>query len=195
MKKILLLAAAAIMGMSAANAQVEFGAKVGFDLTNYWGEDVSHTLQPNYQAGLVMEYHAAPKFSVAPEVVFAAQGGKSDNFTFHANYVNVPVMLKYYVAPAFSIDFGPQVGFNVYSKVTPKDQDALDLGDMTNTVDFGLGLGATYNLTNNAFIQARYTMGLTKVYKDQSVDVMGYKLTTDNKAKNGNIQISFGMKF
>ena len=178
MKKILLLAAAAIMGMSAANAQVEFGAKVGFDLTNYWGEDVSHTLQPNYQAGLVMEYHAAPKFSVAPEVVFAAQGGKSDNLTFHANYVNVPVMLKYYVAPAFSIDFGPQVGFNVYSKVTPKDQDALDLG-----------------LTNNAFIQARYTMGLTKVYKDQSVDVMGYKLTTDNKAKNGNIQISFGMKF
>ena len=104
-------------------------------------------------------------------------------------------MLKYYVAPAFSIDFGPQVGFNVYSKVTPKAQDALDLGDMTNTVDFGLGLGATYNLTNNAFIQARYTMGLTKVYKDQSVDVMGYKLTTDNKAKNGNIQISFGMKF
>ena len=167
MKKILLLAAAAIMGMSAANAQVEFGAKVGFDLTNYWGEDVSHTLQPNYQAGLVMEYHAAPKFSVAPEVVFAAQGGKSDNLTFHANYVNVPVMLKYYVAPAFSIDFGPQVGFNVYSKarVDGVDYD-LGLGSRTHWFSAGVGAGATYYLTDYMQFNVRYSIGLTRTFKD-----------------------------
>ena len=94
-------------------------------------------------------------------------------------------MLKYYVSPAFSIDFGPQVGFNVYSKVSIKGEDKpLDIKDGTNTVDFGLGLGGTYNLTENAFVQARYTMGMTKVFEGDY-----------SKEKNGNIQVAFGMKF
>lgn len=204
MKKTLALIAAAIVCMS-ASAQVQFGAKVGFDMTHFWGEDVPHAMQPNYQAGLMMEYKFNPRFAIAPEVVFAAQGGKETEDvniedvpgivvakgTYHTNYINVPVMLKYYVTPAVSIDFGPQVGFNVYSKMTASGKagnieakQTVDLKDYTNTVDFGLGLGATYNLTDNAFVQARYNLGLTNVY---NVD--------DAKAKNGNLQIAFGMKF
>ena len=197
MKKFFVLIAAAIVSMSAM-AQVQFGAKVGFDMTNFWGEDVEHGMKPSYQAGLVMEYKFSPKFAIAPEVVFASQGGKfkaiemnlfgldvSKNVTFNTNYINVPVMLKYYVSPAFSIDFGPQVGFNVYSKVSVEGYDkAYDLKDNTKGVDFGLGLGGTYNLTENAFVQARYTMGMTKVFDGDY-----------NNEKNGNIQIAFGMKF
>lgn len=202
MKKFFVLIAAAIVCMS-ASAQVQFGAKVGFDMTHFWGEDAPSGWQPNYQVGLMMEYKFNPKFAIAPEVVFAAQGGKETDKidveevpgmveakgTFHTNYINVPLMLKFYATPAFSIDFGPQVGFNVYSKMTASGKAAnieaketVDLKDMTNTVDFGLGLGATYNLTNNAFVQARYNLGLTKVFEDSQV-------------KNGNLQIAFGMKF
>lgn len=207
MKKIILMAACAMLGMGAATAQVQLGAKVGFDLTNFWGKDVSHGMQPNYQAGLTLEYRFAnTNFALAPEVVFAAQGGKNTTTkeasslkaeydeTYHTNYINVPVMLKYYVAPAFSIDFGPQVGFNVYSKVTKElkgssgdkttsTKKTNDLKDATKTVDFGLGLGGTYNLTSNAYVQARYTMGMTNVFDG------------DVECKNGNIQIAFGMKF
>ncbi len=197
MKKVFVLIAAAIVSMSAM-AQVQFGAKVGVDATNFWGKDTPHGMQLNYQAGLMMEYKFNPHFAIAPEVVFAAQGGKitrtvdlvETDCTFHTNYINVPVMLKYYVSPAFSIDFGPQVGFNVYSKMTAKGKAANveaewteDLKDFTKTVDFGLGLGGTYNLTENAFVQARYTMGLTNVFDD------------DGDCKNGNIQLAFGMKF
>ena len=95
-------------------------------------------------------------------------------------------MLKCYVAPNFAIDLGPQVGFNVYSKVTSDLGDVdntVDLKDDTKAVDFGVGLGATYSLTENAFLQARYTMGLTEVFDN------------DAKAKNGNIQVAFGWKF
>jgi len=197
MKKILTLIAAAIVCMG-ASAQVQFGAKVGFDLTNFWGENAVHGMKPGYQVGLLMEYKFTPTFAIAPEVVFAAQGAKGDiiNFsdykglkaTYNTNYINVPVMLKYYATPSFSIDFGPQVGFNVYSKYTVEDFDAIDVKDETKGVDFGLGLGATYNLTNNAFVQARYTMGMTNTYKNS------FKIAGD-EAKNSNIQIAFGMKF
>ena len=197
MKKVFVLIAAAIVCMS-ASAQVQFGAKVGFDLTNFWGEDAEHGMKPSYQAGLLMEYKFSPKFAIAPEVVFASQGGKfkavemnmfgldvSKTVTFNTNYINVPVMLKYYATPNFSIDFGPQVGFNVYSKVSVEDEDKVwDLKDSTKGVDFGLGLGGTYNLTENAFVQARYTLGMTKVFDGDY-----------NKEKNGNIQLAFGMKF
>ena len=92
-------------------------------------------------------------------------------------------MFKYYVSPDFSIDFGPQLGINVYSKVSVEGVDkAADMSDRTKTVDFALGLGGTYNLTSNAFLQARYTMGMTDVFKDVN-------------AKNGNIQIAFGYRF
>lgn len=197
MKKVFVLIAAAVVSMSAM-AQVQFGAKVGFDMTNFWGENVDHGMKPSYQAGLVMEYKFNPHFAIAPEVVFASQGGKvkavevnlfdltitgKKKLTYNTNYINVPLMLKYYVAPSFSVDFGPQVGFNVYSKATV-DGETIDLKDGTKTVDFGLGLGGTYNLTENAFVQARYTLGLTKVFDEDL-----------NKEKNGNIQIAFGMKF
>ena len=197
MKKVFVLIAAAIVSMSAM-AQVQFGAKVGFDMSNFWGEDAEHGMKPSYQAGLIMEYKFNPHFAIAPEVVFASQGGKykaldldlfgldiSKTVTFNTNYINVPVMLKYYVTPAFSIDLGPQVGFNIYSKYSIEGVDkAIDVKDNTKTVDFGVGLGGTYNLTENAFVQARYTMGMTKVFDGEY-----------NKEKNGNIQIAFGMKF
>ena len=204
MKKVFVLIAAAIVSMSAM-AQVQFGGKVGFDMTHFWGEDAPHGIQPNYQVGLMLEYKFSPKFAIAPEVVFAAQGGKATadvydddvdglikaKGTFHTNYINIPLMLKFYATPNFSIDFGPQAGFNVYSKMTASGKlanveakESIDLKDNTKTVDFGVALGGTYNLTENAFVQARYTLGLTNVF-----DI------PDSHEKNGNVQIAFGMKF
>ena len=197
MKKVFVLIAAAIVCMS-ASAQVQFGGKVGFDMTNFWGSDVENGMKHRYQVCLLMEYKMSPKFAIAPEVVFASQGGKYKaldlNFfnldiektvTFNTNYINIPVMLKYYVTPSFSVDLGPQLSVNVYSKYSIEGvDDAIDVKDNTKTVDFGVGLGGTYNLTNNAFVQARYTMGMTKVFDGDH-----------NKEKNGNIQVAFGMKF
>jgi len=203
MKKFFVLIAAAIVCMS-ASAQVQFGVKAGFDMTHFWGKDAPHGMLPNYQVGLMMEYKFNPTFAIAPEVVFAAQGGKATDkigieevpdmleakATFHTNYINVPVMFKFYATPEFSIDFGPQVGFNVYSKMTASGKvagieakETLDIKDDTQAIDLGLGLGGTYNLTDNAFVQARYTMGMTNVFEG------------GDKCKNGNIQIAFGMKF
>ena len=199
MKKIAIALMCTILATGAAMAQKQFtfGPKFGVDYTHYWGKNVEHGGQFNYQAGLFMEYRFTDQFAIAPEVVFAAQGGKYDTNilgvefkeTDHVNYINVPVMMKFYVIPDLSIDFGPQVGFNVYSKNTTEakvgDADGkktTDMKDFTNSVDFGLGLGLTYNIARDVFIQGRYTMGLTKVFDGQD-------------AKNGNAQIAIGYRF
>ena len=206
MKKITIALMCMIMATGAAMAQKQFtfGPKIGVDYTHYWGEDAYHGGQLNYQAGLFMEYRFTNKFSVAPEVVFAAQGGKFEydngrgsvyKETDNVNYINVPVMLKFYVVPELSIDFGPQVGFNIYSKNTQElkiggegGKKTYDMKNGTKSVDFGLGLGLTYNITNDVSVQGRYTMGMTEVFKKELGVLNG-------KAKNGNAQIAIGYRF
>ena len=217
MKKTIIALMCLILTTGAAMAQktFTFGPKIGVDYTHFWGKETTNGGMFNYQAGLFMEYRINDKFSIAPEVVFAAQGSKFDvafidkdpegpyaaQFgvydrpgTFNMNYINVPVMLKYYVTPKLSIDFGPQIGFNVYSKAT-YGQDKYGLNkketlcrkEMTKSVDFGLGLGLTYNITENVFVQARYTLGLTNAFEN--------KEPWGAKEKNGNAQISIGFRF
>ena len=199
MKKIAIALMCTILATGAAMAQKQFtfGPKIGVDYTHYWGKDVGHDGVLNYQAGLFMEYRFTDRFSVAPEVVFAAQGGKYKWLEFngaeisttdHMNYVNVPVMLKFYVVPALSIDFGPQLGINVYHKATDKwtydgddHKETYEL-EGAKTVDFGVGLGLTYNIAKDVFVQGRYTMSMTKAF-DQGND------------KNGNAQIAIGYRF
>ena len=186
MKKIVIALMCMLLtaGVVTAQKRFTFGPKVGVDLTHFWGEGVDHDIVFGYQAGLFAEYRATDLIGIAPEVVFAAQGGKNSlGNTFHANYVNIPVMLKIYVVPAFSIDLGPQLGFNVYSKYTPKGGgSAVDMSGITKTVDFGAGLGMTYNIANDVFVQARYTMSFTEFMRV-------------HREKHGNAQIAIGYRF
>lgn len=206
MKKITIALVCMLLTAGAAMAQKQFtfGPKIGVDYTHFWGKNAYHGGQLNYQAGLFMEYRFTSSFSIAPEVVFAAQGGKYDvkdyndgdgyfdaKFTENVNYINIPVMFKYYVTPALSIDLGPQLGINVYSKYTVESKDKLlniketeDQKDDTKTIDVGVGLGLTYNIAKDVFVQGRYTLGLTEVF-DKSWDT----------GKNGNAQIAIGYRF
>ena len=209
MKKITIALLCMIMATGAVMAQktFTFGPKIGVDYTHFWGKDCQHGGQLNYQAGMFFEYRFNNKFSIAPEVVFAAQGGKKDGivlisptdyfdavYTDNMNYINVPVMLKYYVTPALSIDFGPQLGVNVYHKITVKGKgdhkDYKQTEDLdAKSVDFGLGLGLTYNISKDVFVQGRYTMGLTDVFNTPKTAPF------TNQEKNGNAQISIGYRF
>ena len=178
--------------------------KIECDLTNFWGKECGHQIVLNYQAGLLMEYKFHPHFGISPEVVFAAQGGqeKADDGSemggfirsdkhYHTNYINVPVMFKYYPYPRLQHRLRPASGFpNVYSKYTMGKHEATNYKDMTKTVDFRLGLGCTYDLDKNVFIQLRYTLGLTKVFDDSKGCVI-----IPNYRKNSNAQLAFGVKF
>ena len=189
MKKLTIAFLCMILATGAAIAQktFTFGPKIGVDYTHYWGKYHMHGGQLNYQAGLFMEYRFNNKFSIAPEVVFAAQGAKRDG-------VELISPTEYFVCPSLSIDFGPQLGINVYHKCTVKGKDGHKDYKKTydtdaQSVDFGIGLGLTYNITKDVFVQGRYTMGLTDAYKK----FLG--ATYPINSKNGNAQIAIGYRF
>lgn len=203
MKKTMIALVCMLMAAGTAMAQktFTFGPKVGVDYTHWWGKNINDESALSYQAGVFMEYRASNKFAIAPEVVFAAHNRPKSEWkdwidkdpaidvitTYHTNYINIPVMFKYYVTPSLSIDLGPQFGFKVYDRYTDKweerGKEMKEKHDMGHrSFDFGLGLGATYNFNEKVFVQLRYTLGLVPLYKD-------------GNARNGNAQLSIGYRF
>jgi hypothetical protein len=181
MKKII-LTAAAVFAFSFANAQdTKYGVKGGLNMSNVSNVEGSSSLLAFHLGGFA-EFKVSDKFAVQPELLYSAQGAKFTDGNLNLNYINIPVMAKYYVADAFSIEVGPQIGFLMSAKA-----DGIDVKELFNTTDFGLNLGAGYNLNETMSLGLRYNMGLSDVQKDLPSGESG--------SKNSSIQLSFGYKF
>ncbi|MFT5249982.1 MAG: hypothetical protein ACI93P_001717, partial [bacterium] len=79
--------------------------------------------------------------------------------TAKLNYINVPIMAEYKIIDGLTAQAGPQFGINV----TAKDDDGNDINDI-KTLDIGVGFGAQYELDFGLFFQARYVLGLNKIF-------------------------------
>ncbi|NBW27503.1 MAG: porin family protein [Flavobacteriaceae bacterium] len=180
MKKIL-LTAVAVFAFSFANAQdTKYGVKGGLNMSNNSSEGSKSIT--SFHLGVFAQFKMNDKFAIQPELLYSGQGASTDLGTVNLNYLNIPVMAKYNVADAFSIEAGPQIGFLMSAKF-----GSLDFKDQCNSTDFGFNLGAGYDLNETMSLGLRYTMGLSNVEKD----VAGQS----NNSKNSNIQLSFGYKF
>lgn len=200
MKKIILsLFALAAMGLS-ANAQqvVKFGPKAGVNFANLSGDDIEDSkMKTSFHVGAFAEIFFTDKFAIQPEVLFSAQGAeeKEGDGKWNLDYINIPIMAKYYVIDGLAVEAGPYVGFNMNSELESEGV-TMDVKDGTKSVDFGLGLGANYNLDNGFFIGARYNLGLSEIGKSSEQTVGGITIETEGSdAKNSVIQISVGYKF
>ncbi len=200
MKKIVLsLLAVAAMGLS-ANAQqvVKFGPKAGVNFANLSGDDIEDSkMKTSFHVGAFAEIFFTDKFAIQPEVLFSAQGAeeKEGDGKWNLDYINIPIMAKYYVIDGLAVEAGPYVGFNMNSELESEGV-TMDVKDGTKSVDFGLGLGANYNLDNGFFIGARYNLGLSEIGKSSEQTVGGITIETEGSdAKNSVIQISVGYKF
>ena len=186
MKK-LLFAAVAVFAFGAANAQeVKFGAKAALNLSNVTGDVEDNSMKVGFQIGGLVEIKISDKFAVQPELVYSAQGTKYDgdgNPKLNLDYLNIPVMAKFYVAEGFSLEAGPQVGFLMSAKVKTDAGDA-DFKDFVNSTDFGVNFGAGYDVTENINLGVRYSLGLSNINKEG-----------DDSIKNSNIALAFAYKF
>lgn len=189
MKKIftLIICLAITGGMFAQEKGFSWGVKAGLNLSDFIGKDTKDTkMKANLNAGIFTEFRCSDKFSVGPELVYSAQGtslGKIDGETLRikAEYINLPIMAKYYVANKFSINLGPQLGYAISMKGKAGSEKEKFDKDTYNKFDFSIGVGGTYNF-GKFFADARYNFGLTKVIKD-------------SKTKNSVIQIGVGYRF
>jgi hypothetical protein len=197
MKK-LFIAAIAVMSFGLANAQeVSYGVKAGLNVANLApSKGDAGDARIGFNVGGFVEIGISEKFSVQPELLFSTQGNKYSEtilgtkieFTQALNYINIPVLAKYYVAEGFAIELGPQIGIlaSANTNVSAGGESASDsIKDNFKTIDFALAAGFSYKFTENFFANARYNLGLSNVAKDSG----------DFTLKNNVIQVGVGYKF
>lgn len=183
MRKLLVVLAMTIFGLSNVIGQeIQFGAKGGLNFASISGDNTGDTgTVTSFNFGLVTEIPISEKFSFQPELMYSGQGFGIDRNTVELNYLNLPLMGKYYVSKGLSLEAGPQIGYLLSAK-----DDNIDLKDSFNTIDFGVNFGVGYKLDNGLNFGARYNIGLSDIN-----DVDG--LT--NKNRNGTLQVSVGYFF
>jgi opacity protein-like surface antigen len=202
MKKIT-LSIVAVLAFGFANAQeVKFGVKGGINLSTLTGDIEEASSKVGFQVGAFAEIKLTEKFSIQPELLYSAQGVKtefndmdgSEENKINLGYLNIPVMAKYYVAEKFSLEAGPQVGFllsakNDFSSFDGEDSFSknIDIKDNFKSIDFGVNFGAGYDFTENLSAGLRYNLGLSNILENEAGD--------NFKQKNSVFSLSVGYKF
>lgn len=186
MKNLLIITIISVLGLTALNAQeVKFGAKAGLNFAFITGDN-TEDLTPNtdFHFGVMAEWKVSNKFALQPEIIYSGQGSDLNILSedrISLNYLNVPIMGKYYATKRLSIEVGPQIGFLLSTK-----GGTLDYKDLLKTTDFGVNFGVGYKLNNGLNFSARYNLGLTNI---NNVD------NSTEKHRNGVVQLSIGYFF
>lgn len=191
MKKII-LTAIAVMAFAFTNAQqTRFGVKGGLNVSSFVGGNVENAKALiGFNVGGFAEIKIIEKLAIQPELLYSTQGAKIDfpggDYNTKVDYLNVPVLAKYYITKQFTVEAGPQIGFLLSAK-----SDGNDVKDNFKSVDFGFNFGAGYNFTDNFFAGARYTVGISNVADYEVDDFDQYY----DSPKNSNFSLFVGYKF
>lgn len=182
-----------------AQAQFAFGIKAG---PNFSTIDTKSSAGENYRnragfhGGAFVLFKAA-KIGIQPEVIFSQQGSKveinSKDFESNFSYVNIPIILKLYTVAGINIQAGPQFGFitnaeqPIQDQLNPGSYAVEDVKNKMKSSDFTVALGLGWDLPFGLTVDARYNLGLSKIYEDAPS-----QQTED--ARNQVFQLSLGYK-
>ncbi|OAB78167.1 porin family protein [Cochleicola gelatinilyticus] len=145
-----------------SNAQgIEFGIKGGATFANI-SDAGDGSNKTGFLAGAFLGIKPTDVLVIQPEVLFSQQGAEFDAAKFDLSYVNVPVVVKYYLFRGLNIQAGPQFGFLI------SDDIDLALADVESqieaeTFDLSAVAGVGFDFELGIRIDARYQLGLNDV--------------------------------
>lgn len=187
---------------------ISFGVKGGLNLSTVNGGSFdSPDYRPGFHAGVIVEFPVAEIFSIQVEGLYSQQGFEIQDYRnlgigypttpptlrdgdqdtqYQLDYINVPVMFKFYITEGFSVEAGPQFSFLVSEEYDerPYDGSGDRNTDIFETFDVGATGGITIQTPSGIFASGRYTQGITDMLQN-----------SDQKITNSVFQVSVGYKF
>lgn len=185
---------------SFAQTQFSIGIKGGPNFANLAVNKSKGSFEgrTGYHAG-VFALFKADRYAIQPEVIISQQGGtltvNNTDFESNFNYINVPVIFKYYFAKSkngggLNAQIGPQLGILQSARADVFDSVAFILRKDQNvkrsykSSDVSLCLGAGWDSPFGMSIDVRYNMGLRRIEENEN----------SQASKNQVFQVSVGFK-
>ena len=205
MKKIVLILSVALFAGTAQAQNFGFGPKVGINYSMVSG-DVTEAPTARYglNIGGFAEYQFTKMWAVEGALMYSAQGvkdkwgGPEYDMDFEvkdvikADYLNVPLLAKCYVAGGFNVFAGPQFGFLLSAKTHRSapghDSQTIDIKKDCNSVSIAGVAGFGYQFKMGLNLSAGFQYGFNDTFTSE---IDGVKYSNHNCV----IQLTAGWKF
>lgn len=176
MKKILLASVLVCFTTICLAQEVRYGVRGALNVSNL-DFDPDATFENKHRNGFAfagfVDYGFSEDLALHTELQWSAEGGKDENL--RADYIQIPILLKLSTSDRLSFMAGPQIALKTW-----KDNDGF------STFTFSGVVGAEYMITDELFVDARFSYGLTNILDEDDIPNL--------EAKNHVMQFGFGIK-
>ena len=179
MKKLILIAIiVSLNSFVFGQAKIAIGIKGGLNFSKLDVSNVSSSSKTGYHAGAYALFKFA-KIGLQPEVIFSQQGSEVELETWDTKYLNIPIILKYYLLAGVNLQAGPQFGF-----LNKAELDGQNIKDLLKSSDISLALGLGWDAPFGLSFDARYNLGLSEINDEPGSETI----------KNQVFQVSAGIR-
>ncbi len=182
------LAISALLFFSTSLASSDAGFKFGVGLTGFNGDDAKEfDSEFGFEIGGTKMIPLNNIVTFNPQLLFAYRSASMSEpydetneltFTFTDMAIEVPVLFCFHITPAFFLQAGPQLGLLISSKIKAElgDESASDdILDNRAKLEYGLAVGAGFQITENWAVDLKYNYGLNSFDEDGDAEMSPYQ--------------------
>jgi len=180
MKKLVFICVFFLGIISSTKAQgIDLGIKVGVNFSS-----ISDVDNVSNRTGIVLGGFAGIKFNdhwgIQADLLYSQQGAEFQLSEIDLDYINIPIVLRYFLIGGLNVQLGPQFGILV------DDNIPSALGNSLSNNDFDLSgvVGLGYDLPFGLRAEGRFNFGLTDIIDN-----------ANTSGKNSVITLSVGYSF
>ena len=158
-----------VFGFTMHAQDIDAGLKAGVNFAQLSGNATNgFDGRTGFHVGGIVVVELLDYLSVHGEVVYSQQGYSRNTMEGEENatldYINIPVLASFEIPGGFSLQAGPQVGFNVTKTLEQANGTEVDLD--AEGFDLGVAAGAQYVAPMGLLVQLRYAIGISDVITD-----------------------------
>lgn len=177
---LVFLAASTLISSVYAQQRWSIGPRLGANISKITGDAPNNTFLPGFTGGAYVMYSDVSHFGISADVLFSQKGAKYDysgiKFTQRLNYIDIPVMARYFMnlEGTFrpNVFVGGNLAFLLNAKAKQRSSNGVSQPDITNTKDFAstdlgflAGIGLNFKIAKARWVQTdiRYQQSLTPI--------------------------------
>jgi hypothetical protein len=157
MKNFIIIVFTVLLTTTTFGQGIDLGIKAGATFANLTGATDAST-KTGFVGGAFLTIKFSDKIAIQGDLLYSQQGAKLELDDINLNYINFPIVLKYYIIKRINIQAGPQFGTvvndNLGEVFGPNDIISFDI---TGVVGIGIDLPLNLRITG------RYGFGLSEI--------------------------------
>ena len=176
MKRKLLIVTVLSLAVLGARAQARARAGLCLGLNessykeSYQSNEFTSDWKTGLHAGVFGELPLSGRFGLEADLLYSQKGGVDPGdttvpkITLRLNYLDLPVLVNFYITPKLAVQAGPEIGLLLVSRAHSGDYTAT-IHDVYRSFELGVAGGVFYQLPRGFSVGVRYIQGFKPITK------------------------------